>query len=184
MFNSSHSIKILVSALTVISTISATAALAGMNYHSDKQTTEQSQTVAVESNQTIVDIATSAGSFDTLVAALKAADLVTVLEGKGPYTVFAPTDEAFAALPEETLKDLLKPENKELLVQILTYHVVSGAVMSTDLTEGKIPTVEGSQVQIQLGKGVKVDDAQVVKADIQASNGVIHVIDKVILPSK
>ena len=184
MFNSSQSIKVLVSTLTLVSTISGTAAIAGMKNHLDKQAAEQSQTLAVENNQTIVDIASSAGSFNTLVAALKAADLVSVLDGTGPFTVFAPTDEAFAALPEETLTDLLKPENKDQLVKILTYHVVSGAVMSTDLTEGKIPTVEGSKVEIQLGEEVRVDDAQVVKADIEASNGVIHVIDKVIIPSK
>ena len=184
MFNSSQSIKVLVSTLALVSTILGTAAIAGMKNHSEKQATEQSQTVTVENNQTIVDIATSAGSFNTLVAALKAADLVSELERTGPFTVFAPTDEAFAALPEETLTDLLKPENKDQLVKILTYHVVSGAVMSTDLTEGKIPTVEGSKVKIQLGEKVKVDDAQVMKADIKGSNGVIHVIDKVIIPSK
>jgi uncharacterized surface protein with fasciclin (FAS1) repeats len=155
-----------------------------MNYNQDKQATEESQTVAAENEQTIVDIATSAGSFNTLVEALKAADLVTVLQGEGPFTVFAPTDEAFAALDEKELQDLLKPENKEKLVKILTYHVVPGAVMSTDLKEGEVTTVEGSTVEVKLGKEVKVDDAQVVKADIKASNGVIHVIDKVILPSE
>ncbi len=133
--------------------------------------------------QTIVDIAASAGSFNTLTAALKAADLVEVLAGKGPFTVFAPTDEAFAALPEGTLEELLKPENKDKLVKILTYHVVPGAVMSTDLKAGEVATVEGSDVTIELGQSVKVDNAQVVQADIEASNGVIHVIDRVILPS-
>lgn len=184
MYNSFHSIKVLVSSLTLVSTISGTAVMAGMNYSTEKQTTEQSQIVAAENQQTIVDIATSAGSFNTLTAALKAADLVTVLEGKGPFTVFAPTDEAFAALPEGTLEELLKPENKEKLVKILTYHVVAGTVMSTDLKPGNVPTIEGSEVKIQLGEEVKVDDAEVVKADIKASNGVIHVIDKVIIPSK
>ncbi len=183
MFNSSLSIKLLVSSLTLVSTISGTAVMAGMNCSSDKQAAEQSQTVAAKSQQTIVDIATSAGSFNTLTAALKAADLVGVLEGEGPFTVFAPTDEAFAALPEGTLEKLLKPENKEQLVKILTYHVVAGSVLSTDLKTGQVPTVEGSDVKIQLGNGVKVNDAQVVKADIKASNGVIHVIDKVIIPS-
>ncbi len=183
MFSSSQSIKLLVSSLTLVSTISGTAVMAGMNHSLDKQAAEQSQTVAAESQQTIVDIATSAGSFNTLTAALKAADLVGVLKGEGPFTVFAPTDEAFAALPEGTLEKLLKPENKEQLVKILTYHVVAGSVLSTDLKAGKVPTVEGSDVKIQLGDGVKVNDAQVVKADIKASNGVIHVIDKVIIPS-
>ena len=183
MFNSSQSIKLLVSSLTLVSTISGTAVMAGMNHSLDKQAAEQCQTVAAQSQQTIVDIATSAGSFNTLTAALKAADLVGVLEGEGPFTVFAPTDEAFAALPEGTLEKLLKPESKEQLVKILTYHVVAGSVLSTDLKAGKVPTVEGSDVKIQLGDGVKVNDAQVVKADIKESNGVIHVIDKVIIPS-
>ena len=183
MFSSSQSIKLLVSSLTLVSTISGTAVMAGTNCSLDKKAAEQSQTVAAKSQQTIVDIATSAGSFNTLTAALKAADLVGVLKGEGPFTVFAPTDEAFAALPEGTLEKLLKPENKEQLVKILTYHVVAGSVLSTDLKAGKVPTVEGSDVKIQLGDGVKVNDAQVVKADIKASNGVIHVIDKVIIPS-
>lgn len=182
MFNYSHSIKLLVTSLTLVSTISGTTVMAGMNHSADKQATEQSPTAATENQQTIVEVATSAGSFNTLITALKAADLVTVLEGEGPFTVFAPTDEAFAALPEGTLEDLLKPENKDKLVKILTYHVVSGAVLSTDLKSGKVPTVEGSEVEIQVGEAVTVDDAQVVKADIEASNGVIHVIDKVILP--
>jgi uncharacterized surface protein with fasciclin (FAS1) repeats len=142
-----------------------------------------SQVKAEAKQQTVVDIAASAGSFNTLTAALKAAGLVEVLEGKGPFTVFAPTDEAFAALPEGTVEKLLQPENKDELVKILTYHVVPGAVMSTDLKAGEVATVEGSPVTIQLGKSVKVNDARVVKADIKASNGVIHVIDKVILPT-
>ena len=132
----------------------------------------------------IVDTAIAAGSFKTLAAALGAADLVEALKGEGPFTVFAPTDEAFAALPPGTVEELLKPENKEKLVKILTYHVVAGNVLSTDLKAGKVPTVEGSDVKIQLGNEVKVNDAQVVKADIKASNGVIHVIDKVIIPSE
>jgi uncharacterized surface protein with fasciclin (FAS1) repeats len=157
--------------------------MAGMRHSLDKQAAEQSQILAAENQQTIVEIASAAGSFNTLTAALKAADLVSVLEGEGPFTVFAPTDEAFAALPEGTLEELLKPENKDKLVKILTYHVIADAVLSTDLKAGKVPTVEGSDVKIKLGEGVKVNDAQVVKADIKASNGVIHVIDKVIIPS-
>ncbi|MEM9271622.1 MAG: fasciclin domain-containing protein [Cyanobacteria bacterium P01_F01_bin.143] len=185
MFKSSQSIKLLVTSLTLAAgTISAPVVMAGMNDHSNKQAAEESLTVATENQQTIVDIATSAGSFDTLTAALEAADLVNVLEGDGPFTVFAPTDEAFAALPEGTLEELLKPENKDQLVKILTYHVVSGAVLSTDLEPGQVPTVEGSDVEIKLGEEVQVNDAQVVKADIEASNGVIHVIDKVIIPSE
>jgi len=131
----------------------------------------------------IVDTAVDAGSFNTLVAAVKAADLVDTLKGEGPFTVFAPTDDAFAALPAGTVDDLLKPENKEKLVAILTYHVVPGKVMSTDLTDGMMAkTVEGADVTIDLDNGVMVNDATVVKADIATDNGVIHVIDKVILP--
>ncbi|ELS04374.1 secreted/surface protein with fasciclin-like repeats [Xenococcus sp. PCC 7305] len=180
----SSSIKLLVGSLTMVSAISGAAVVAEMNSSVEEQAVEQSQTVATKSQQTIVDVATSAGSFDTLVAALEAADLVDVLKGEGPFTVFAPTDEAFAALPEGTLEYLLQPENKEELVSILTYHVVSGSVMSTDLESGAVTTVEGSDVEIQLGEEVKVNDAQVVTADIEAGNGVIHVIDKVIIPAK
>jgi uncharacterized surface protein with fasciclin (FAS1) repeats len=132
----------------------------------------------------IVDTAAAAGSFNTLVAAVKAADLVDTLKGVGPYTVFAPTDEAFAKLPAGTLDDLLKPENKAKLQAILTYHVVAGKVMAADaakLTEAK--TVNGQSFKVRNeGGAVMVDNAKVVKTDIQTSNGVIHVIDQVILP--
>ena len=131
----------------------------------------------------IVDTAVEAGSFETLVAAVQAAGLVDTLKGDGPFTVFAPTDEAFAALPEGTVEDLLKPENKEQLVSILTYHVVPGKVMSGDLSDDMAATtVQGSDVMIDLDNGVMVEEATVVSADIETSNGVIHVIDKVILP--
>jgi len=131
----------------------------------------------------IVDTAVEAGSFETLVAAVQAAGLVETLKGDGPFTVFAPTDEAFAALPEGTVEDLLKPENIEQLTAILTYHVVPGKVMSGDLTDDmSATTVQGSDVMIDLDNGVMVQDATVVSADIETSNGVIHVIDKVILP--
>lgn len=131
----------------------------------------------------IVTIAVEAGQFNTLAAALEAADLVEVLQGEGPFTVFAPTDEAFAALPEGTLEELLLPENKEQLVSILTYHVVPGVVLSTDLESGEVTTVEGSDVTVEVSEeGVTVDGANVISADIEASNGVIHVIDAVILP--
>ena len=127
----------------------------------------------------IVDTAVEAGSFETLVAA----DLVDTLKGDGPFTVFAPTDEAFAALPEGTVEDLLKPENKDQLIEILTYHVVPGKVMSGDLSDDMAATtVQGSDVMIDLDNGVMVEEATVVSADIETSNGVIHVIDKVILP--
>jgi len=132
----------------------------------------------------IVDTAVGAGSFKTLAAALKAADLIDTLKGKGPFTVFAPTDEAFAKLPAGTVESLLKPENKEKLIAVLTYHVVPGKVMAADvvkLTDAK--TVQGGKITIEVKDGkVKVDGANVVKTDIAASNGVIHVIDAVILP--
>ena len=131
----------------------------------------------------IVDTAVEAGSFETLVAAVQAADLVETLKGDGPFTVFAPTDEAFAALPDGTVEELLKPENKDQLVAILTYHVVPGKVMSTDLSDDMTATtVQGGTVTIDLDNGVMVEEATVVSADIETSNGVIHVIDKVILP--
>ena len=131
----------------------------------------------------IVDTAAGAGDFSTLVAAVEAAGLVETLKGDGPFTVFAPTDAAFAALPVGTVESLLKPENKDQLVAILTYHVVPGKVMSTDLSDDmSATTVQGSEVMIDLDNGVMVEEATVVSADIETSNGVIHVIDKVILP--
>ena len=135
------------------------------------------------SSKDIVDTAVSAGSFETLVAAVQAAGLVDTLKGDGPFTVFAPTDEAFAALPEGTVAELLKPENKDQLTAILTYHVVPGKVMSGDLSNNMMATtVQGSDVTIMTEGGVMVQGASVVSADVEASNGVIHVIDKVILP--
>jgi uncharacterized surface protein with fasciclin (FAS1) repeats len=131
----------------------------------------------------IVAVASSAGSFNTLVAAVKAAGLVETLQGPGPFTVFAPTDEAFAKLPKGTVEDLLKPENKSKLVAILTYHVLPGKVMASDVKTMKAKTVNGKELNVKAdSSGVKVDDANVVKTDIEASNGVIHVIDTVVLP--
>ena len=132
----------------------------------------------------IVDTAVGAGTFNTLVAAVQAADLVDTLKGEGPFTVFAPTDEAFAALPEGTVEDLLKPENKEQLIAVLTYHVVSGKVMAADIAgkEMAVETVQGTTADINATDGVMIDGAKVVSADIEADNGVIHVIDAVILP--
>ncbi len=132
----------------------------------------------------IVDTAVEAGQFKTLVAAVQAADLVETLKGDGPFTVFAPTDEAFAKLPEGTVDDLLKPENKDQLIAILTYHVVPGKIMSGDIA-GKtadVETVQGSTLAVDAMDGVKVDTATVISADIETSNGVIHVIDTVVLP--
>ena len=135
-------------------------------------------------DKTIVQNAINIDGFKTLVAAVKAAGLVETLSGDGPFTVFAPTDDAFAALPEGTVDSLLLPENKDQLVAILTYHVVPGKVMAADVVKlSKAKTVQGSEVKIQVKDGkVKVDNANVVKTDIKASNGVIHVIDTVILP--
>ena len=133
----------------------------------------------------IVDTAVSAGQFETLVTAVKAAGLVETLKGEGPFTVFAPTDEAFAKLPAGTVEDLLKPENKDQLVAVLTYHVVGGKIMSGDIA-GKtamVETVQGGKLSVDATDGVKVDEATVVSADIEASNGVIHVIDTVVLPN-
>jgi uncharacterized surface protein with fasciclin (FAS1) repeats len=132
----------------------------------------------------IVDTAVSAGSFKTLTAALKAAGLVDTLKSKGPFTVFAPTDAAFAKLPAGTVESLLKPENKAKLTAILTYHVVSGKVLAKDVVKlSEAKTVQGSSAKITVTDGkVKVDDANVVKTDISCANGVIHVIDSVILP--
>ena len=136
------------------------------------------------SKMDIVDTAVSAGSFSTLVTAVQAAGLVETLKGEGPFTVFAPTDQAFAALPEGTVETLLMPENRDQLIAVLTYHVVPGKVMSSDLAGKKLTaeTVNGQSVEINAFSGVKVDNASVTKADIEASNGVIHVIDAVILP--
>ncbi|MBO9420746.1 MULTISPECIES: fasciclin domain-containing protein [Stappiaceae] len=133
----------------------------------------------------IVDTAVGAGTFNTLVAAVQAADLVDTLKGDGPFTVFAPTDEAFAKLPAGTVEDLLKPENKDKLVAVLTYHVVPGKVMSSDIAGKKadVASVQGDTIAVDATDGVKVDEANVVTADIETSNGVIHVIDSVILPA-
>lgn len=131
----------------------------------------------------IVAVAAGAEDFSTLVAAVKAAGLVETLQGDGPFTVFAPTNEAFAKLPDGTVENLLKPENKDQLIAILTYHVVPARVMAADVKAGNAKTVNGSEISIQTDGGkVMVDTANVVKTDIGASNGVIHVIDSVILP--
>lgn len=133
----------------------------------------------------IVDTAVGAGQFETLVAAVQAAELVDTLKGDGPFTVFAPTDEAFAKLPDGTVEDLLKPENKDKLVAILTYHVVPGKIMASDIAGKKqaVKTVQGDTLDVDASDGVKIDNAKVVKADIVTSNGVIHVIDTVVMPN-
>jgi len=142
------------------------------------------ETTARAQGQDIVDTAVAAGQFKTLAAALQAAGLVDTLKGEGPFTVFAPTDAAFAKLPKGTVEDLLKPENKAKLTAILTYHVVSGKVMAADvvkLTSAK--TVQGGSAKVStMGGGVMIDDSHVTKTDIATSNGVIHVIDTVMMP--
>jgi uncharacterized surface protein with fasciclin (FAS1) repeats len=154
-------------ALTTATAVAGTVVFAGSN----------------AAQKDIVDTAVDAGQFETLVAAVTAAELAETLKSEGPFTVFAPTDEAFAALPDGTVEMLLMPENKDQLVAVLTYHVVPGKVMSTDLTDDmKAKTVQGSEITIDLDDGVSVNEAKVVTADIETSNGVIHVIDAVILP--
>lgn len=142
---------------------------------------ERSTQVRAES---IVDIAAANSSFSTLVSALQAADLVETLSEPGSFTVFAPTNEAFEAIPPETLNQLLEPENRETLRRILTYHVVPDSLLSNNLRSGQLGTVEGSAVRVKVSRngGVQVDNANVVSADVRASNGVIHIIDQVILP--
>ena len=131
--------------------------------------------------QDIVDVAVSAGSFTTLVAAVQAAGLVETLKGDGPFTVFAPTDEAFAKIPKDQLNALLA--DKAMLTKVLTYHVVAGKVMAADVKAGMVPTVEGQSIDVTTYNGVMVNNARVVKTDIAASNGVIHVIDTVLIPN-
>ncbi|AMV37784.1 fasciclin domain-containing protein [Planctomyces sp. SH-PL62] len=143
---------------------------------------------AFAAEKDIVDTAVGAGDFKTLVAAVKAAGLVDTLKGDGPFTVLAPTDEAFAKLPEGTVESLLKPENKAKLIQILTYHVIPSKAMAADVVklDGKsVKSVQGGEIKVTVdGDDVKVNDAKVVKTDVKCSNGVIHVIDTVIMPPK
>jgi uncharacterized surface protein with fasciclin (FAS1) repeats len=161
---------------------SSSAAMAG-----EKCAKNSVTTVAYEKGKKmdIVDTAVKAGSFKTLAAALKAADLVDTLKGKGRFTVFAPTDEAFAKLPAGTVETLLKPENKDKLVAVLTYHVVHGNVKAADVVKLKsAKTLQGQTVAIDAADGVKINNATVIKADIDCGNGVIHVIDTVLLPKE
>ena len=149
---------------------------------SDDDASEDTIAEEVVADGDIVAVASGNPDFSTLVAALSAAGLVETLQGEGPFTVFAPTDAAFAALPEGLLEKLLLPENIAALTAILTYHVVPGMVMSTDVTAGDVATVEGSTIAITTDMGVMVNGANVVAVDVAASNGVIHVIDAVIVP--
>jgi uncharacterized surface protein with fasciclin (FAS1) repeats len=154
-----------------------------MEESSEDMASAQETSASDEAGKDIVALAMETESLSTLVAAVKAGGLVETLQGEGPFTVFAPTNEAFAALPEGTLESLLKPENKDQLVSILTYHVVPGKVMSTDLSDGqKATTVNGADITVSLNGGAMINDAKVAMADVEASNGVVHVINKVILP--
>ncbi|BAZ66020.1 beta-Ig-H3/fasciclin [Fischerella sp. NIES-4106] len=148
------------------------------------ETTPPPPPAAGTGSQTLLALTESNKQFTVLTKALKAAGLVDVLQGQGPFTVFAPTDAAFAKLPQDALQELLKPENKEVLVKILTYHVVPGQVLSSDLKSGEVKSVEGGPISVKVSnpKDVMVNDAKVVQADIKGSNGVIHAIDNVILP--
>ena len=154
-----------------------TLSACGSDAETASETTTQQKDVG-----TIVDVASSNPDFSTLVAAVAAADLVETLSSTGPFTVFAPTNDAFAALPAGVLDALLLPANKAVLTQILTYHVVSGKVMAADVTDGDVATVEGSTVALSTMNGVTVNGANVIAADVETTNGVIHGIDQVILP--
>lgn len=144
---------------------------------------EAMEEAEAEEPGTIVEVASEAGSFETLVSAIEAAELADALSAEGPYTVFAPTDEAFEELPEDTLTNLLKPANKEKLQSILKYHVIEGKVMAEDVESGEVTTLDGSSAEIEVtDEGVTYAGANVTDTDVEASNGVIHVIDKVVMP--
>lgn len=149
----------------------------------ESETPMEESEAPMEDAGTIVDVAAANPDFETLVAAVTAADLGETLSGEGPFTVFAPTNEAFEALPDGLLDALLLPENKETLATILTYHVLPAEVMSADVTAGEVATVEGSTLEIKTDDGVMVNDATVITPDVDASNGVIHAIDKVLVPA-
>lgn len=175
-------------AIAVVS-IAAALTLSACSSSSDEATTAETTSAAEEAEVmeeagtgTIVEVASSTEGFSTLVAAVSAAGLVDTLNGEGPFTVFAPTDDAFAALPAGVLDALLLPENKDVLTQILTYHVVPGQVMAADVADGDVATVEGQSVTLSTADGVTVNGAKVIQADVVTSNGVIHAIDAVLLP--
>lgn len=171
--------RVLRRSLIAVVAVAAALTLSACSNDSDTATETMTEETTIG---TVVDVASSTEGFATLVAAVGAAELVETLNGEGPFTVFAPTDEAFAALPAGVLDALLLPENKATLVKILTYHVVSGMVMAADVTDGDVATVEGQTIKLSTADGVTVNGAKVVIADVMASNGVIHAIDAVILP--
>ncbi|MEY4796340.1 MAG: hypothetical protein RLZZ105_766 [Actinomycetota bacterium] len=168
-------------ALALVASISFAACGSDDEASTEETVTEETVAEAAAAGD-IVAVASSTEGFSTLVAALSAAGLVETLQGAGPFTVFAPSDDAFAALPAGLLEKLLLPENIAVLTSILTYHVVSGTVMSADIMAGDVPTVEGSTVALDTASGVTVNGATVTTADVAASNGVIHVIDAVMVP--
>jgi uncharacterized surface protein with fasciclin (FAS1) repeats len=174
--------KVKLVALALVASIAFTAC--GSDSANTEETETEESVVETETAEAtdIVAVASATEGFSTLVAALSAASLVETLQGEGPFTVFAPNDAAFAALPEGLLEKLLLPENVAVLTSILTYHVVAGNVLSTDVVAGDAASVEGSNLALTTDMGVKVNDATVIQADVTASNGVIHVIDKVLVP--
>lgn len=174
--------KMALAAIAAVSVLGLSACGADDTTEDTTPTTVAESTMTEEVG-TIVEVASANKDFETLVAAVTAAGLGETLSGAGPFTVFAPTDAAFEALPAGILDKLLLPENKETLVKILTYHVLGSKVMAADVAAGKVATVEGSEITIDTMDGVKVDDATVTATDVPASNGVIHVIDKVIIPA-
>ena len=160
----------------------ATTPLANVAIALEAQGSPAKTEVLAQVSGNIVDIASSTSDFSTLVSALEAADLVDALAGDGPFTVFAPTNEAFAALPDGFVETLLQPENRDLLTEVLTYHVVSGEVLSDDLETGSVAALSGDELYVDTEDGITIDGVDAVAADIPASNGVIHVIDEVLVP--
>jgi uncharacterized surface protein with fasciclin (FAS1) repeats len=172
--------KVKLVALALVASIAFTAC--GSDSEATEETVTEESVVETEMATDIVALAVATEGFSTLVAALTAAGLVETLQGEGPFTVFAPNDAAFAALPEGLLEKLLLPENIAVLTSILTYHVVAGNVLSTDVVAGDAASLEGSTLALTTDMGVMVNDATVIQADVVGSNGVIHVIDKVLVP--
>lgn len=176
--------RISIAALSVAALLTLAACSTAAEETTMEETTATAEvTEEAASTGTVVDVAVATEGFATLVAAITAAELGETLSGMGPFTVFAPTDDAFAALPAGVLDALLLPENKDVLVKILTYHVVGGMVMAADVTDGDVATVEGQTVKLSTADGVTVNGAKVVIADVMASNGVIHAIDTVLVPA-
>jgi uncharacterized surface protein with fasciclin (FAS1) repeats len=175
--------RISIAALSVAALLTLAACSTAAEETVMEETTASAEASEAATTGTVVDVAVATDGFATLVAAITAAELGETLSGMGPFTVFAPTDAAFAALPAGVLDALLLPENKEVLVKILTYHVVPASVLAADVTDGDVATVEGQTVKLSTANGVTVNGANVVTADVLASNGVIHAIDAVLVPA-